>query len=194
MSPPLARSTTRSLASGLVIKLMMGGSVLGSLAGSVGGLVGAYVAGSVGMPVLMSLAVCLGLAMPAPAHAASEPQAKNKSGKAGKAGKAAKPRPNAAKTTTGQLKPVRSDSDPDTVTYGQREDVLALADELATRHGLEPAWARAQLAQARYQPAVARLIMPPPAGTAKNWAAYRARFIEPDRLRAGVAFWSANLA
>jgi membrane-bound lytic murein transglycosylase B len=34
--------------------------------------------------------------------------------------------------------------------------------------------------------------MPPPAGTAKNWAAYRARFVEPIRIRAGVAFWRAN--
>ena len=31
-------------------------------------------------------------------------------------------------------------------------------------------------------PSVARLIMPPPAGTAKNWAAYRARFVEPMRI------------
>jgi membrane-bound lytic murein transglycosylase B len=34
--------------------------------------------------------------------------------------------------------------------------------------------------------------MPPPAGTAKNWAAYRARFIEPQRIQAGLAFWRGN--
>jgi membrane-bound lytic murein transglycosylase B len=34
--------------------------------------------------------------------------------------------------------------------------------------------------------------MPPPAGTAKNWAAYRARFVERKRIAAGVAFWRAN--
>jgi len=39
---------------------------------------------------------------------------------------------------------------------------------------------------------VARFIMPPPAGTAKNWAAYRSRFVEPLRVRAGAAFWRAN--
>jgi membrane-bound lytic murein transglycosylase B len=39
---------------------------------------------------------------------------------------------------------------------------------------------------------VARFIMPPTSGTAKNWAAYRARFVEPVRLRAGVAFWREN--
>ena len=76
--------------------------------------------------------------------------------------------------------------------YGRRDDAMALADLLAERHGLPPDWARAQLAQARQLPLVARLIMPPPAGTAKNWAAYRARFIEPDRVRAGAAFWAAN--
>ena len=76
--------------------------------------------------------------------------------------------------------------------YGRRDDAMALAEQLAERHGLPPDWARAQLAQARQLPVVARLIMPPPAGTAKNWAAYRARFIEPDRVRAGLAFWAAN--
>jgi membrane-bound lytic murein transglycosylase B len=90
------------------------------------------------------------------------------------------------------VKPVAHDSAPDAVTYGRRDDAMALADELAQRHDLDPAWTRAQLAQARFQPTVARLIMPPPAGTAKNWAAYRARFIEPERIKAGAAFWSTH--
>jgi hypothetical protein len=34
--------------------------------------------------------------------------------------------------------------------------------------------------------------MPAPAGTVKNWALYRSRFVEPMRIRAGVAFWRAN--
>jgi len=73
--------------------------------------------------------------------------------------------------------------------YGRRDDVLALAAEIARRHALEPAWVEAALAQARHQPTVVQLMQPPVAGTAKNWAAYRARFIEPLRIRAGVAFW-----
>jgi membrane-bound lytic murein transglycosylase B len=101
------------------------------------------------------------------------------------------------KAAKGKLSPktghrMQHDSAPDAVTYGGRDDAVALADLLAERHGLDPAWARAQLAQARYQPAVARLIMPPPAGTAKNWAAYRARFIEPERVKAGAAFWATH--
>jgi len=76
--------------------------------------------------------------------------------------------------------------------YADRPDALTLADTLAAAQGLDAAWVRAQIARARFVPAVTRLIMPPPAGTAKNWAAYRARFIEPDRLKAGAAFWRAH--
>mgnify|MGYP003704237501 CR=1 FL=1 len=49
-------------------------------------------------------------------------------------------------------------------------------------------------AEARYQPTAARFILPAPAGTPKNWAAYRARFVEPRRVKAGVAFWNENEA
>jgi membrane-bound lytic murein transglycosylase B len=88
--------------------------------------------------------------------------------------------------------PVRSDDAPEPFTYGRRDDVLRYAAEAAAAQGLDPAWVEAQLAQARFQPTVTRLMMPPPAGTAKNWLAYRARFVEPKRIDAGVQFWNAN--
>ena len=87
---------------------------------------------------------------------------------------------------------IAQDGDPDAVTYGRRADAVALAQALAEKHGLDPAWVQGQLAQARFQPSVARLIMPPKPGTAKNWAAYRARFVEPERIRAGAAFWARH--
>jgi membrane-bound lytic murein transglycosylase B len=77
-------------------------------------------------------------------------------------------------------------------TYAERQDALQRADEIAARQQLDPAWVREQIGKARFVPAVARLIMPPPAGTAKNWAAYRARFIEPTRIRAGLDWWASN--
>jgi membrane-bound lytic murein transglycosylase B len=108
----------------------------------------------------------------------------------------AEPRPPAPKRkkTAGKPRqaPVGDDGLPDLVTYGRRADVMAFADALAERRGLDAAWVRAALEQARFVPNVARFIMPPPAGTAKNWAAYRARFVEPVRIRAGVDFWRAN--
>ena len=76
--------------------------------------------------------------------------------------------------------------------YGLREDVRRFAAELAERRGLDAGWVEAQLAQARRLPAVQRLIMPPPAGTAKDWAAYRARFVEPVRIQAGLQWWQAH--
>ena len=54
---------------------------------------------------------------------------------------------------------------------------------------LDPAWVRDQIGQAQRLPQVSRLMAPAPRGTPKNWAAYRARFIEPVRLRAGQRFW-----
>ncbi len=76
--------------------------------------------------------------------------------------------------------------------YAGRADTIALAVRLAAQFQLDPGWTLDTLAQARFLPVVPRLIMPPPKGTLKNWAAYRARFIEPQRIRAGAAFWRAN--
>lgn len=102
---------------------------------------------------------------------------------------AAKTKSHAAALTTTHTTPHTT---PDAVTYGRRDDVMAFAAEVATRHGLDIGKTEATLARARFIPSVARFIMPPPAGTAKNWAAYRDRFIEPQRVNAGAAFWRAN--
>jgi membrane-bound lytic murein transglycosylase B len=76
--------------------------------------------------------------------------------------------------------------------YRDHEAVKAFAAEVAERRQIDRTWLLAQLEQAQWQAAVTRLIMPPPAGTAKNWALYRDRFIEPRRIAAGAAFWQAH--
>jgi membrane-bound lytic murein transglycosylase B len=78
--------------------------------------------------------------------------------------------------------------------YSQSEAAMAFADDLATRRDLDPGWVRDQIGQAQRLPQVSRLMAPAPRGTPKNWAAYRARFIEPVRLRAGQRFWEDNRA
>ena len=78
--------------------------------------------------------------------------------------------------------------------YGQRADIVAFAQAQAEGLGLSPEALAQLLAQARKLPAVQKLIMPPPVGTAKDWSAYRARFVEPRRLQAGLAFWQAHEA
>ncbi len=71
---------------------------------------------------------------------------------------------------------------------------MQFADDLADRRDLDPAWVRAVIGRARFLPQVPRLMLPAPRGTAKNWAAYRARFVEPVRIRAGVRFWNEHAA
>jgi len=95
-------------------------------------------------------------------------------------------------TLAAKRAPKPADDAPDLVTYGRRDDVMAFGAALAERRGLDAEWVQASLQRARFVPSVAKFIMPPPAGTAKNWAVYRSRFIEPRRVRAGVAFWNAN--
>ncbi len=77
-------------------------------------------------------------------------------------------------------------------SYATRTDAMQAADDMARRRDLDPVWVRQTLAQAHYIPAIAKAITPPPVGTAKNWRVYRSRFVEPIRIRAGVAFWQAN--
>ena len=87
---------------------------------------------------------------------------------------------------------VENDGAPVAVTYGGREDVMLFADAVAQRQQLDALTVRDILRRARFVPAVGKAIMPPPAGTAKNWAAYRARFVEPNRIHAGLAFWQTH--
>ena len=98
----------------------------------------------------------------------------------------------AKKKAAATASPTVQDGAPEVVTYGRRDDVMRFGAELAERRNLDLEWVLMALQRARYMPGVAKAIMPPPAGTAKNWAAYRARFVEPVRIRAGVQFWRAN--
>jgi len=110
------------------------------------------------------------------------------------AGAAASRHKKAKPQTTQQTTQKAAKADParKDASYLQRDDVMRFGVEIAERNGLDTAWVLTALADARYQPSVVKFIAPPPAGTAKNWAAYRARFVEPRRIAAGVAFWRAN--
>jgi len=76
--------------------------------------------------------------------------------------------------------------------YLLRDDAMRWADEMAGRRGLDAEWTRQAVGQAVFLRQVPRLMLPPARGTAKNWRAYRSRFVEPLRIRAGVRFWQRN--
>ncbi|CAD5374604.1 Membrane-bound lytic murein transglycosylase B precursor [Rubrivivax sp. A210] len=77
-------------------------------------------------------------------------------------------------------------------SYAGRAEIRSFAAETAAAQGLDRRWLATQLARAHRIEAVRKLIMPPAVATAKNWAAYRERFIEPQRIAAGLAFWQDN--
>jgi membrane-bound lytic murein transglycosylase B len=88
-------------------------------------------------------------------------------------------------------------ADPATPTglaYAGREDARLWTQDAAKRLDLPEDWLQKQIDQARRIAVIEKLIMPPATPAAKNWAAYRARFIEPQRIRAGVRFWRAHQA
>ncbi|MEY4736832.1 MAG: hypothetical protein RL302_1151 [Pseudomonadota bacterium] len=76
--------------------------------------------------------------------------------------------------------------------YATRPDAMQVADDIAQRRNLDPAWVRQAIGQSHYLAGIAKAITPPPVGVPKNWTLYRSRFIDPVRTRAGVKFWQAN--
>ncbi len=63
--------------------------------------------------------------------------------------------------------------------------------ETAAATDLDPAWLADTLAQATYQPAIIEAISRPAERTL-TWGRYRALFLQPDRIEAGLAFYTAH--
>jgi membrane-bound lytic murein transglycosylase B len=76
--------------------------------------------------------------------------------------------------------------------YGSNAAAMAWADDLAKRQNLDRPWVRSAISQAQKIPAITQYIMPPATPSAKNWHAYRSRFIEPTRIQAGQRFWQTH--
>ncbi len=76
--------------------------------------------------------------------------------------------------------------------YGSRPDAMQWADEAAARGDLPVSWVRQQVGMARRIPQIEQLVLPAATPAAKNWEAYRSRFIESRRIEAGAAFWQRH--
>lgn len=74
--------------------------------------------------------------------------------------------------------------------FGQWKDVAEFIDRMAEKHGFDKAALQDTFRQVRYVDTTIQLIKPAPPGKPKNWQAYRARFVEPVRIQAGVQFWN----
>lgn len=76
------------------------------------------------------------------------------------------------------------------VKFGQSQEVASFIDQMVEKHHFDKAKLQAILAQVEYSDTAIRLMQPGPPGQPKNWQAYRARFVEPIRVNAGVQFWN----
>lgn len=76
--------------------------------------------------------------------------------------------------------------------FSQWKDVAEFIDAMVTKNGFDRAELEALFRKTRYVDTTIQLIKPAPPGRPKNWRAYRARFVEPVRISAGVAFWDAH--
>ncbi|TWC66547.1 lytic murein transglycosylase B [Herbaspirillum sp. SJZ099] len=153
------------------------------------------------LPVLTSALLFSALcALPPALHAQSAtPPAKpqNKS-KPAKDKQHAKPgeRKTAPKAQQARKAPVKKKALPEEqgefVNFNEWKDVRRFIDEMVERNGFDRAELNKLLAQTRYLDTAIQLIKPAPSNKPKNWAAYRARFIDPVRINAGVEFWNTH--
>ena len=148
---------------------------------------------SMGLALLLS-ALTAWAATPTPVSAQTAPSAVPKQAKRHQAPSAqtAKSKPQQRKKSAASQKqaprPVRQ-ADVKGMPLSSSEHTQAWIQDASHRLQLDPIWVQSILAQAQRLPSVERLVLPPSSPTAKNWAAYRARFIEPIRIQAGVRFW-----
>ncbi len=80
------------------------------------------------------------------------------------------------------------------INFLQWRSVTEFIDQACNDHGFDREELTSLFRRAQYLESVVRLINPPPAGKAKNWTAYRDRFVEPRRIKAGLAFWERHEA
>lgn len=77
-------------------------------------------------------------------------------------------------------------------SYAEREDVQGFIADMQARHGFDAERLGVLFGKTRPVPAVLRAIAPPADPRVKSWNNYRARFIEPKRIAAGLAFWQRH--
>ena len=76
--------------------------------------------------------------------------------------------------------------------YASRAEVQQFIDEVVAAHGFDRRRVEGWLNAARYSETVERLMQPPIPFAQRNWLEYRQRYLDEQRIRAGVAFWKSN--
>ena len=77
-------------------------------------------------------------------------------------------------------------------SLNQNPEVSIWAQDAARRLQLDADWVQKTIAQTQRLPVIEKWVLPPTSPVAKDWSAYRARFIEPVRIQAGLRFWQKH--
>ena len=77
--------------------------------------------------------------------------------------------------------------------FSASPEVNRFLDQMVSKHGFKRSELEALFANVNHVETAIQLMKPAPPGKPKNWQAYRARFVEPVRINAGVKFWNDNL-
>ncbi|AOK29145.1 MULTISPECIES: lytic murein transglycosylase B [Burkholderia] len=78
--------------------------------------------------------------------------------------------------------------------YANNPKIDAFIADMAARHDFDANALRALFSRVSYSATAAKLVLPAPTPSVKNWRVYQARFLDPVRINAGVKFWRANRA
>jgi membrane-bound lytic murein transglycosylase B len=79
--------------------------------------------------------------------------------------------------------------------YLSRPEVRSFIDSMNEAHGMDIAELERILGDARHTPVAVRLIGPPPSSApspARSYTRYRAKFLTPELISAGISFWTMH--
>jgi len=78
------------------------------------------------------------------------------------------------------------------VDFNSWQAVQDFTAMMVQQHGFTRTEVETVFKNTRHISSAIQLIKPAPVGQPKNWHAYRARFVEPKRIAAGLAFWNEH--
>lgn len=81
---------------------------------------------------------------------------------------------------------------PSSMPYSEHDEARVFAREMQDRHGFDASALLQTFAGIHPLEAVIKAVMPPKDPLVRSWTNYRARFVEPSRIGAGLRFWQAQ--
>jgi len=80
----------------------------------------------------------------------------------------------------------------DSPGYQHRKEVKQFIAEMVKKHGFTRRELNRVFGKAQFQPAIIKAMEQPAETALASWQAYRALFLSPQRIEAGVQFWNRN--